>query len=71
MQFYGISLMHAHRQSRRWQEVLHTHETTSVRTTATEWKLNCNNNNNNNTIKLHVQVFLTMNTWMSEICLRQ
>jgi len=46
MQFYGISFMHQYKQSDGWQDVLDT--------------LICMHERN--TIKLHVQVFLRMNT---------
>ena len=53
-QFYGISFMHPNKQSGRWQDVFGT----------LIWM------HERNTIKLHVQVFLRMNTWMFETCRR-
>ena len=59
MQFYGIAVMHPYKQSGRWQDVLDT-------------KLSIKNiwMHENSAIKLHVQVFLRMNTWMLEACRR-
>jgi len=53
MQFYGISFMHPYKQSGWWIDQ------TACRDA---WK------KYHKTIKLHVQVFLRMNTWMFETC---
>jgi len=54
MQFYGISFMHPYKQSGRCQDMLDTHYN------LLKWM------HERNTIKLHVQFFLRMNTWMLE-----
>jgi len=62
IQFYGISVMHPYKQqSGQWQDVLQ-HILPSTRLLI--WM------HDRNTIKLHVQVFLRMNTWMFETCQR-
>jgi len=56
MQFYGISFIYPYKQSGRCQDVLDTQYTLLI------WM------HERNTIKLHVQAFLRMNTWMFETC---
>ena len=56
MQFYGISFMHPHKQSGRWQDVLDTILLIRMY--------------ERNTLKLRVQVLLMMYTWMFETCRR-
>jgi len=53
MQIYGISVIHPYKQSGWWQGVFGTY---------VQWM------QEGNTIKLHVQVFLKMNTWMFQTC---
>jgi len=63
MQFYAISFIHPYKQSGRWQDVFDIkHILLSTRLLI--WI------HERYTIKLHVQVFLRMNTWMFEICRR-
>jgi hypothetical protein len=59
VQFYGISFMHPFKQSGRWQDVfLIKHILPSTRLLIRMHERNI--------IKLHVQVFLMMKTWMFE-----
>jgi hypothetical protein len=67
MQFYGISFMRPYQQSCRWQGVLDTQAHPNLILPSTRllmWM------HERNTIKLLVQVFLRMNTWMFETCQR-
>jgi len=57
MQFYGISFVHLYNQSGRWQYQAHPAIDQSAYMM-----------HERNTIKVHVQVFLRMNTWMFETC---
>ena len=63
MPLYDISFMHPYKQFGRWQDVCIKHILPSTR--LLEWL------HERNTIKLHVHVFLRMNTWMVETFRRQ